>query len=206
MDEVRGLRRAGDMPELDHTTIQAICGNWLANRLGPGCLVAVEFDDDVIGIDEKGRVTAIEVKVSWADFLREWKKDKNGFKGWHYRDSNLDHRRWYFAAPSELADKIVEWIRERKAPYGVLSVGRPGLWYVNTPSKWVSVKRKARYQAKKTALLKKSGFIVIDRARDMLSESARDQIARRCMWDALNQRCRGAGLFDKEPEQTACPK
>lgn len=106
------------------------------------------FNSDVIGIDKKNRLQEFEVKVSWSDFLADFKKSKHElFLGGkprdlmgHYETINgkiIRHEesqvlqryiefipyKFYFVVTPGLKDKVLTHIENNKYPYGVYVVG-----------------------------------------------------------------------------------
>jgi hypothetical protein len=86
--------------------------------------VATEcWDADVIASNGSNMIE-VEVKISWDDYVREWKKYKYLLKwanpGLH--SGRLNPNRRYFAAPADLAKRIAADISVRNHAYGVISI------------------------------------------------------------------------------------
>lgn len=94
--------------------------------------VATEcWDCDVIASDGE-RLVEVEVKVSWNDYQREFKKPK------HTEGQKVHYpNRMYFAAPVDLAQRIATDSRAVEGGYGVIAVDEKGQ---------TSVLRKAKQQ------------------------------------------------------------
>lgn len=96
-------------------------------------LCCTEFNNeaDVLCTSVGGaRWDEIEVKISWADFLRDFKKPKHERylsgkpvdEGRVWERMLTPHYFW-FAAPKDLAEKICMYLNEhREIPYGVYSI------------------------------------------------------------------------------------
>ena len=77
---------------------------------------------DVLCSNGVGRFDEIEIKISWSDFLADFKKVKHEeyrTGKLNYGGRNLTPTYFWFAAPIELAKRIHIYILEHKLPYGV---------------------------------------------------------------------------------------
>ncbi len=114
-------------------------------RFGRGFpYVATEcWEEDIVASDGV-RLTCVEIKVSWADYRREFGKSKHKREScyWHPKlpPKSNNPNRIFFAAPSDLAARIAEDLQTTAPVYGVLSVDAHGQ---------VSVIRKAQELHKK---------------------------------------------------------
>lgn len=87
------------------------------------------YSSDVLAINKNSFVTEIEVKVSYQDFLKEFKKEYK-----FYRKSSKKHEiyanaespwvpnYYYFAVPEELEQKVKSFLEKRNSKYGVIRV------------------------------------------------------------------------------------
>ena len=97
--------------------LEAICLSWL--RYERRCfLVACErlpnswsYRPDIIGVQLNRTFIEIEVKRTWSDYLANAKKREP----WNYKPSQF-----YFACPSNLAQKIAEDLVQRDSLAGVI--------------------------------------------------------------------------------------
>jgi len=85
--------------------------------------VATEcWNEDVVASNGH-RLVCVEVKISWADYRREFKKPKyiirQRYPGLPRRN---DPNRKFFAAPSGLAERIAEDLAAASSEWGVLRV------------------------------------------------------------------------------------
>lgn len=102
-------------------------------RFKRGCAyVATEcWEEDVVASDGK-KLFFVEVKVSWADYKREYKKSKHNKDSCPWgeylvsfpRSDNPNRR--YFASTEELAHRISEDLKAQKSDYGCLSIVESG--------------------------------------------------------------------------------
>ena len=85
--------------------------------------VATEYlDCDVIAATSQKWIE-VEVKISWADYCAEWKKDKHkeGMLRCDYDGKYFPNKK-YFAAPPKLAQRIAQDCADHHPEYGVISI------------------------------------------------------------------------------------
>lgn len=88
--------------------------------------VATELWNEDVVVSDGVNLIAIEVKVSWSDYIREFKKEK--YKP-HYRSFGYHYsnpKRKFFAAPNELASRISSDLNKSFLGAGVISVDSKG--------------------------------------------------------------------------------
>jgi hypothetical protein len=97
----------------------------------------VEYMDFVAVL--KNCIIEVEIKVSVEDFKNDFKKPKHFYyTKWHNSQDLLDRHvpnKFYFAVPSTIKDKVVEYLASRKdkekfANYGVISFTEANIPYV----------------------------------------------------------------------------
>ena len=119
------------MGKYDHMTANEVKNSMLAYfRFHRGYpYIATEYLDCDVVTSEGRNFIEVEVKVSWHDYLQEWKKDKHTNSHRNNRgpiEFGFIHRynpnRRYFAAPPELAERIAEDLATRCPEYGVFQV------------------------------------------------------------------------------------
>lgn len=127
---------------LHRPALQEVCANTVKNAIlfhfrfdKNYAYVATEcWDCDVVASDGSNLVD-VEVKISWADYKKEFKKSK--YQDWRTMlDEKLrgdimlsdagDPNRSYFAAPGELAERIAADPEHKKYGHGVISIDRWG--------------------------------------------------------------------------------
>ncbi len=168
-----------------HAQLQQDCAYWLIDKLGGGCVVAQEYhNEDVFGIDKHGRLYRIEVKVSWSDFMAEWKKDKHDPNGMRFNVPGMDYHKAWYAAPNDLAARMALYFKERNSPNGVIQN------YFGENFNTMRVIKKARVLSPISQDLFKSGLEMrADPNEYYVSvQSIIQGLAHRLMWDALTQR------------------
>lgn len=83
--------------------------------------IATEYMDRDVIVSNGISLVEIEVKVSYQDFLREWKKRKHRTSIPH--TSNVHPHYYFFAVPDGyLGHQIATYLMEHKLPFGLFTV------------------------------------------------------------------------------------
>ncbi len=84
-------------------------------------LIATECNYADILYLENNKIKEVEIKISYSDFLADFKKPKHNKNNKESKFTRIADY-FYFGVPTELKDKCLKYLIENKLPYGLLVI------------------------------------------------------------------------------------
>ena len=74
---------------------------------------------DILCMDDK-EIIEIEIKITWKDFLADFRKSKHLAIKPHLKYIYLKANRFYFCVPSEIDEKCMNYLKDKNYEYGLI--------------------------------------------------------------------------------------